>query len=910
MFNSKKMYRALGTILLGAMVLPVITVQAAETLSPPKTPSKTEVIQKWEELDKVRYSDSTPYEEKPSIIAPYKAGVLNGQYIEQGIRTANFYRYMSGLPMNLADDQVLNNLAQHGAVLSAKNGYISHSPPKPADMPSSFYSNAAFSSSTSNLAMLSWNPAINMLSHTVDKYMEDFNVESAGHRMWILSPYVSAVGFGLAADENQQAGYSDMNVFGYRLPAASYSPFDYFAYPSNGDYPKEYFKADYAWSIGIDQNLHTLLGDLEQLKVTLTRKSDNKKWEFPYSSDRLKIGNGAGKLNTLIFRPQLDYIKDGEEFTVDVTGIKDLYGNSYSISHKTGFFDLIEDRAYGVVADAETNKPLSGAAVEFHRVTPTGNSLYRTLSTNSIGEYDYTGFPLGEYELVIKKEGYAKTSFSGIQIENEADRFDDYLGKIDLDRYSDQVPPDVPKVNAITDKSASVTGTAEAGTLITVKKGTAVLGKAGADAQGRYSVQIPKQAAGTVILVTATDDEGNESPAVRVTVTDATAPAAPAVNSLTDLDNRITGTAEKSATIIAKTAGKEIGRSVANASGQFQIAINKQTAGSTIELSATDAAGNKSAAITIQVADQMPLTEKLIGSNRYDTAVKISNAGWETSNTVFLVNGWAIADGLTATPLASVHSAPVLLAAKDSIPASTIEEIKRLKAKKIVIIGGTGVISLNVEKDLVSKGLNVVRIGGKNRYDTSLIIAQELDKLSDVHTAYFAYGFGEPDALSVAAQAGQTKQPIILTKKTEVPANIYKWLQEERLQNAYFIGGTSVVSAEIMKEVNEITDKDVLNNRLSGSNRQETNAKVINAFYKQTDLPTIMAAHSNTDKLVDALAAGPLAAKWNVPVLLVSDTGLHHTQISAIEGVQTAKVHQIGGGIDAAILDQLVELMN
>ena len=44
--------------------------------------------------------------------------------------------------------------------------------------------------------------------------------------------------------------------------------------------------------------------------------------------------------------------------------------------------------------------------------------------------------------------------------------------------------------------------------------------------------------------------------------------------------------------------------------------------------------------------------KSLAGQNRYDTAVKVSSDGWTESDTVFLVNGKAIADALTATPLA------------------------------------------------------------------------------------------------------------------------------------------------------------------------------------------------------------------------------------------------------------------
>ena len=346
------------------------------------------------------------------------------------------------------------------------------------------------------------------------------------------------------------------------------------------------------------------------------------------------------------------------------------------------------------------------------------------------------------------------------------------------------------------------------------------------------------------------------------------------VNNITDLDKTLTGSAEPKSIIVAKVLGNEIGRSTVDSNGQFTITIEKQAAGSTIGVVAIDNAGNTSDPAYLQVIDEKPTLEKLVGKTRYSTAVEISKLGWETSETVYLVNGWAIADGLTATPLASANDAPILLTTKDSIPAETMAEIQRLKAKKIVFIGGTGVISSNVENTLTSNGLTVSRIGGKNRYDTSLLIAQELDKLVDVHTVYMAYGFGEPDALSIAAQAGQTKQPIILTEKKAVPTKTYEWLKGESLKTSYFIGGKSVIDPEIINEMNKITTQDVLNNRLSGVNRQETNAKVIAAFYKQTEMPTIMVAHSQTEKLVDALAAGPLAAKFNVPVLLVSSNGL------------------------------------
>ncbi|USK49608.1 Ig-like domain-containing protein [Bacillus sp. CMF12] len=473
----------------------------------------------------------------------------------------------------------------------------------------------------------------------------------------------------------------------------------------------------------------------------------------------------------------------------------------------------------------------------------------------------------------------------------------------------DITAPAKPMVEEITDKDTSITGQAEAGSKVEVKVENTVIGTVIAGVDANFTIPIPMQKAGNIIEFTAQDKAGNVSPITQVEVKDKTAPSAPKLNSVTDFDKQITGSAEPGATVLAKVSGKEIGRSEADASGQFSIDIEKQPAGSTIEVIAIDKAGNAGASAKVTVTDEKPQIQKLVGKTRYTTAVEISQAGWDKSETVFLVNGWAIADGLTATPLASAKDAPILLTTKNSLPEETLAEIERLKAKNIVLIGGSGVISDQIKSNLLSKGHTVTRIGGKTRYDTSLLIAQELDKLVDVHTVYMAYGHGEPDALSIAAQSGQAKQPIILTERNAVPAKTYSWLKGEGLDTSYFIGGKGVISPVILDEVNKITSKNVLNNRLSGINRQETNAKVIEAFYMQSELPTIMVAHSHTAKLVDALAAGPLAAKYNVPVLLVSNQ-LDPSQLNAMAGKRANAVHQIGGGIDQSVLNDLVNLLN
>lgn len=107
--------------------------------------------------------------------------------------------------------------------------------------------------------------------------------------------------------------------------------------------------------------------------------------------------------------------------------------------------------------------------------------------------------------------------------------------------------------------------------------------------------------------------------------------------------------------------------------------------------------------------------------------------------------------------------------------------------------------------------------------------------------------------------------------------------------------------------MDSITKQSVLKNRISGQDRNATNAKVLEKFYKGANLQTIHVAKSETKLLVDALTAGPLAAKMGVPVLLVSQKGLHAEQQAVLSGMTTIYVHQIGGGIKESVINAVVQ---
>lgn len=306
-----------------------------------------------------------------------------------------------------------------------------------------------------------------------------------------------------------------------------------------------------------------------------------------------------------------------------------------------------------------------------------------------------------------------------------------------------------------------------------------------------------------------------------------------------------------------------------------------------------------------------PTWNTIIGANRFDTAKEISSVGnWKASgsDTVVLVNGNAIADGITATPLASSYNSTILLTNTDKLPAQTIEEMNSLAPKTVILIGGENAISSKLEQEIKTTfNAETKRISGQDRYQTAIKIANELGNREEIKTAYMVSGNGEADALSVASKAGEEKQPIILVKKDGITEESYTWLTERKLENAYFIGGPNAINDSAIAKMNEITTEDVSGNRIYGNDRLDTNAKVIEKFYGDTDLQSVLV--SKSDALVDALSAGPLAAKLHSPIVLMDNSGLSSEQNRVLANKKVETPYQIGGGVSYIGMDKLIDIL-
>ncbi|RIM14327.1 YSIRK signal domain/LPXTG anchor domain surface protein, partial [Staphylococcus cohnii] len=129
------------------------------------------------------------------------------------------------------------------------------------------------------------------------------------------------------------------------------------------------------------------------------------------------------------------------------------------------------------------------------------------------------------------------------------------------------------------------------------------------DNQGNYVIDLPvdkKLNVNEGLVITSTDSSGNVSPETKVTVTDATAPAAPTVNEVTSEGTQVTGTGEAGSTITVKFPDGSVVTGTVDNQGNYAIDLpvdKKLNGNEELVVTSTDDSGNVSPETRLTVKD-------------------------------------------------------------------------------------------------------------------------------------------------------------------------------------------------------------------------------------------------------------------------------------------------------------------
>ncbi|MTK12734.1 MAG: cell wall-binding repeat-containing protein, partial [Clostridiaceae bacterium] len=165
----------------------------------------------------------------------------------------------------------------------------------------------------------------------------------------------------------------------------------------------------------------------------------------------------------------------------------------------------------------------------------------------------------------------------------------------------------------------------------------------------------------------------------------------------------------------------------------------------------------------------------------------------------------------------------------------------------------------------------LVELGGANRYETNVAVAQKLVDLGvDPSSVIMVGGEGFSDALSVAPVAAAKGQILLLgMNNADYMKPVLDFVTKNK-SKVTVVGTKNVISEDILKTVNG-TRVD------GGKDRWDTNQKVLSNFkdtVKMDKLYVASAAYNAQDNgYADALVASALAGKYAAPLVLVDKDG-------------------------------------
>ena len=190
------------------------------------------------------------------------------------------------------------------------------------------------------------------------------------------------------------------------------------------------------------------------------------------------------------------------------------------------------------------------------------------------------------------------------------------------------------------------------------------------------------------------------------------------------------------------------------------------------------------------------------GLDRYATAAAVSAATFGTKvPVVYVATGRNFPDALAGGAAAGMLHGPVLLVAPNEIPGSTAAELRRLAPGRIVVAGGSAVISNTVLDGLKAFSGSVVRQFGADRYATGVAISVANHTAASAEVVYIATGTTFPDALAAAPIAGRQRGPVLLVAPTSLPSSVANELRRLSPNRIVIVGGPASVSDIVVQAI-------------------------------------------------------------------------------------------------------------
>ena len=272
--------------------------------------------------------------------------------------------------------------------------------------------------------------------------------------------------------------------------------------------------------------------------------------------------------------------------------------------------------------------------------------------------------------------------------------------------------------------------------------------------------------------------------------------------------------------------------------------------------------------------------EHVNGSNAH-ILKSINEKAFKKSDEAIIINENASIDAISATPLAYLKDAPIITTPWLKMSKDNIDYIKKLGVKKITIVGGLKNVSKTIEVNLADMGIEVDRIYGQDRYDTSMKIVEAINKEKKVSKVILMSSLsGLENSISVADFACKNNMPIIWANDNQIETTA-EFVNKQNYEKVYVVGNDEKFGNNVAQHINNIEP-------IKEINKYDTNVEYIKELYDDVDsIYTVNIEYGNNSDITKYLSLPVAAAKQNIPILVCNKNFSYSQEEFIKENIET-----------------------
>lgn len=268
------------------------------------------------------------------------------------------------------------------------------------------------------------------------------------------------------------------------------------------------------------------------------------------------------------------------------------------------------------------------------------------------------------------------------------------------------------------------------------------------------------------------------------------------------------------------------------------------------------------------VSAREALAKRLTGQDNRATAIAASkdlnfapaadnaSCGDGGARSVTLVRSDSWREAAAAGALAAHKCGPVLVTGSGALDSRVAAEIQRIlpAGRTVYLVGGTGMLSSTVSRQVSQLGYKVVRFSGADPYSVATSVATK--GFSKHKNAFIVSAQGHAEGQVAAAVAALYDVPVLLTDGSRMPKATKNYIRRYNVA-AWAVGKPATKAAPWAAKV-------------AGKTPSDTSVLVARGFYWPIQASVLISSSWG----LDSLSAGAYVARFGHPVLVTPNAGL------------------------------------